>query len=604
MTAELPDRKNSSEASPSNPNPLWVNDASGWSLRRGLELALALFLVTCMWWPLCWWRIGAAPFYTKGEPREALVVWEMLRGSGWILPRRNGTEIPSKPPMFHWLGAAVSKAVGRIDEGTVRMPSALASLLGLYGVVLAGSAWWSVRAGLFSALVLATSFEWARAATNARVDMVLTLGLEFSFLALLFFWRSRRSVWLVLFYVAMAWAVLAKGPVGVVLPALASVALLATTWNAEAWHSGRWREAVDWRALRDLRPLRGLLFVAVVAGAWYVAALYEGGWAFFRKQILAENIFTFVDDPDWGGGHRHGLLYLPAQWLLGSLPWSLLWPAIAVALWRQRRCLQRSDPLVGLLIWILVVFVFYEGAASKRGVYLLALYPAVALVCGRWWAEIVPEEEASHARWRIALAYMAYGCAVVLSLAFIALVVLALGGGTLRDLLGEAYAPFWRILLGVARQATSPALVLGLLVCIGLWWWVGKMLHRGGWTKALGPLFLATWSVVVIARAWLLPAYAQQVTLRDFMAAVRSASAGQTVYFWGTFDYQAVYYFYRHIPALGAEALESAPAFLLVERKAWIDPANDWTARYEEVPLKVASEQAPARLVLLKRKES
>ncbi len=582
----------------------WIQPpASGWTVRRCLELVLALVFVTCTWWPLSWWRIGAAPFHTKGEPREALVVWEMTHGGGWILPRRNGTEIPSKPPMFHWLGALVSRAHGRVDEGTVRMPSALASLAGLYGVVLAGSAWWSVRAGLFSALVLATSFEWARAATNARVDMVLTLGLEASLIALLFFWQTRNRLWLALLYPAMVWAVLAKGPVGLALPTLLTGALLSTTWNQEAWRERRWRELLEWSALRELRLLRGLLFVAVAAGAWYVAALFEGGWAFFRKQILAENIFTFVDDPDWGGGHRHGLLYLPTQWFLGSLPWSLLWPLVALALWQRRRLFQKSDPLVGLMLWVVIVFVFYEFAASKRGVYLLGLYPAVALLCGWWWANELQEQEARGSKTRVVLAYGAYGVAVVLALALLLLGAVSFGL-RVTSIWPGVDAATSSLIAGVARQALSSASLVATLGAIGLWWWTGRALRGERWPTTLALLFFATWSVIVVARCWWLPAYARQVTLRDFMAAVRAVTAPQPVYFWNTFDYEAVYYFYGRIPTLAAENVESAPAFLLVDRKTWFSPRNGLGGFYEEVPLSLANAGTRARLVLLARKKS
>ena len=52
--------------------------------------------------------LGDVPFYTKGEPREGLVVWEMTHGGGHVLPLRNGNEIPSKPPFFHWLALLVA----------------------------------------------------------------------------------------------------------------------------------------------------------------------------------------------------------------------------------------------------------------------------------------------------------------------------------------------------------------------------------------------------------------------------------------------------------------------------------------------------------------
>ncbi|MCX8072043.1 MAG: glycosyltransferase family 39 protein [Candidatus Binatia bacterium] len=572
-------------------------------LRRGLEVALALLLITVLWWPLSWWRLGAAPFYTKGEPREALVVWEMTHGGGWILPRRNGEEIPSKPPMFHWLGALASRAAGRVDEGTVRMPSALASLLGLYGVLLAGSVWWSVPTGVVSALVLATSFEWARAASNARVDMVLTLGLEGAFLAMLFFWQHRHWLWLLPLYAGIAWAVLAKGPVGIALPVAFGVLLLALTWDSTAWRERRWEQVCDWRALRELRYVRGLAFAVTIAGAWYVAALWEGGWAFFNKQILAENVFTFLDDPDWGGGHRHGVLYLPVQWFLGSLPWSLLWPILAISLWDRRRVLRRNHPVVGLLLWCAVVFFFYEFAASKRGVYLLAAYPAVALLCGWWWHEIANQEVDRYRLWRLAWSYAAYAVAFLLVLALCGIVVAGLAFRFVGEVGGRTTSKELLLALGVARELFSGPGLLAGGACAAFWLWAGHALKHSTWQRALIPVFVATYAVIVLGRVWVLPAYAQQVTLRPFMEAVRHATNGEAVYFWETFDYQAVYYSYRHIPALGSEAIPCGPAFLLVERGAWMSPASELRGQYEEVQLDLSGRQTlPPKLVLLRRR--
>src|ERR1700689_3107257 len=53
-------------------------------------------------------NLGTAPLYTKGEPREAVTVFDIVHGGGVILPLRAGVEIPSKPLLMHWLAALVS----------------------------------------------------------------------------------------------------------------------------------------------------------------------------------------------------------------------------------------------------------------------------------------------------------------------------------------------------------------------------------------------------------------------------------------------------------------------------------------------------------------
>src|SRR6185312_12316482 len=121
-------------------------------------------------------------------------------------------------------------------------------------------------------------------------------------------------------------AVLGKGPIGVVLPGLVALAMVALPW--------------DITPLRRMRLLTGSVVVAIGAGTWYVLALVNGGYAFFRKQILGENLFTFVDNPEFHyGGHRHEVRYMVGALLIGLLPWTVCLPGVTARLWRERRSL-------------------------------------------------------------------------------------------------------------------------------------------------------------------------------------------------------------------------------------------------------------------------
>ena len=44
--------------------------------------------------------LGETIFYSKGEPREAIVALSMLESGNWKLPVNYGTDIAYKPPFF------------------------------------------------------------------------------------------------------------------------------------------------------------------------------------------------------------------------------------------------------------------------------------------------------------------------------------------------------------------------------------------------------------------------------------------------------------------------------------------------------------------------
>src|SRR6266851_5059528 len=74
---------------------------------------------------------GGYPLYTKGEPREAVTIFDIVNGGGVVLPMRAGVELPSKPLLMHWLAALASLIAGATNEWTVRLPSALLAIAGM-----------------------------------------------------------------------------------------------------------------------------------------------------------------------------------------------------------------------------------------------------------------------------------------------------------------------------------------------------------------------------------------------------------------------------------------------------------------------------------------
>lgn len=68
--------------------------------------------------------LGETIFYSKGEPREAIVAYSMLESGNWILPLNYGTDIAYKPPFLYWSIAAISAIFGGVSEFSSRLPSA------------------------------------------------------------------------------------------------------------------------------------------------------------------------------------------------------------------------------------------------------------------------------------------------------------------------------------------------------------------------------------------------------------------------------------------------------------------------------------------------
>jgi 4-amino-4-deoxy-L-arabinose transferase-like glycosyltransferase len=102
---------------------------------------------------------------------------------------------------------------------------------------------------------------------------------------------------------------------------------------------------------------------------------------------MKENVLRFVSSNAGGAGHEHPFYYFIPNLFLGMAPWSFFLPPLAVFLY-QRRSVWREQGLTYLIVWIATVFLFYSTASGKRAVYILPLYPALALLLGYWWQEL------------------------------------------------------------------------------------------------------------------------------------------------------------------------------------------------------------------------
>ena len=197
-------------------------------VERDASSILHVFLLSVLCGVLYFPYLGSTAFFDKGEPREALAVQDIVRRGEWLFPLKRATDIPSKPPLFHWSAASVSKVMGRLDEFTIRFPSALYATLGVLLVYVFARKLFGAQVGLLGGVILGTSLVYSSQAITARVDMTLCF---FVTLSLVIFYSLYRRfltgrLWYYLFYLTLGIGVLAKGPLGILLPALVIASFL------------------------------------------------------------------------------------------------------------------------------------------------------------------------------------------------------------------------------------------------------------------------------------------------------------------------------------------------------------------------------------------
>ena len=526
---------------------------------------------------LYFWGLGRTPFYTKGEPREAVEVWEEVHNGQWVLPMRNGTDLPSKPPLFHWLAGGTALLFGQVDEFSVRFPSAVLATLSVLLVFWLGVKKWGTPAGVFAAFMLATNFEWMRAATTARVDMTLTAFLIAAFVALDRIVSAPKPSpgALVALYLSMALATLGKGPVGILLPSLVAVTYLALRR--------------DLRRLLDMHVVPGIIVAVALAGTWYVLAIIYGGSAFVHKQLWVENFGRFVAAESTGAGHEHGAAYLVGGFFTGFAPWSFFVIPLAIYLYSERRRLE-ADGFLYPLVWFVAVFIFYSISQSKRTVYLLPIYPAVCLLLGAWWSRIAAAPEALPPL----IARVLRGVSVALALALVFAVGLLLAVGFGLDPLSwvgrflhpkdQANLPLLENLLRT-RFVSFALFVAALVPMLAVFL---LSLRQRSWSLLFAALVAFVASGEAIVDEVFEPVLAEQRSFRPVMESVRGVvDPEDELAFYRAFDYGAVFYARRHIRPLhdgfGEGSTEGKRSYLLLWESEFENLPEDQKARLQHL---------------------
>lgn len=320
--------------------------------------------------------LGLTDFYSKGEPREAVVAYTMVEHGNWILPINNGGDIPYKPPFFHWCIALFSLLQGHVSEFTSRLPSALALVAMSVGGFVFFAKRKNANMALLATLLSLTAFEVHRAGINCRVDMVNTAFMVGALFLMYQWWERGKHTMPWLAILCMSGATLTKGPVGMLLPC-AVMGVFMLTQRESLW-STVWRLGLT--ALLSL----------VLPLCWYYAAYMQGGDEFLRL-VKEENIDRLLGKMAYES-HENPFWYNFLTLITGWLPYTLLFVfSLFVLPWKRfsksgfMQSVRRAEPMQ-VFVWLafgLILF-FYCIPKSKRSVYLLPCYPFMAWLMAQY----------------------------------------------------------------------------------------------------------------------------------------------------------------------------------------------------------------------------
>lgn len=326
---------------------------------------LLVLLMAAVWFGNLEYRKLVRP----DEGRYAEIAREMATSGDWVTPRLNDIKYFEKPALQYWVTAGAYRLFGE-HHWTARLWSALTGFLGILFTAFAATRLFGREAGLLSAAVLGSSLLYTLIAHMNSLDMGMTFFMGGALLSFLLAQQDAASarasrLWMHVAWAALAFSVLSKGLMGIVLPG--AVLVLYTLIERDF---GLWKR---------LHLFSGILLFMAIAAPWFIAVSIANP-EFFHFFFIHEHFERFLTK-------THGR-YEPWWWFIpilaaGILPWLIPLVDSLIRAWKtEPAAQQRFKPKRFLLIWAVFIFVFFSLSGSKLASYILPIFPALALLIG------------------------------------------------------------------------------------------------------------------------------------------------------------------------------------------------------------------------------
>ena len=359
-------------------------------------------------------NLGGPRLWDRDEPRNAGCALEMLTRGDWVTPVFNGELRSHKPVLLYWLMMSAYQLFG-VGEFAARFWSATAGVGTALATYAIGRRLFGGVAGMWAGIAVATNLLVGIAGRAATPDSIVIFFSTLSIAVYVYgtfaapgeldkeamrpprpqvpesyfpakWWQAA------LLYAVMGMGMLAKGPVGLVLPTavIGMFILLMRLPVREAEQrtiasrlvaclrpfTPRHFLSTCW----SMRPVTAVVVSLMVAAPWYCWVAWRTDGEFLRGFFWEHNVGRAMQTME---GHAGGPLFYPVSILIGFFPWSVF--AVPVLIDAVSRVRSADSSRVGYVLaacWVGVYVSAFSLAKTKLPSYVTPCIPGVALATG------------------------------------------------------------------------------------------------------------------------------------------------------------------------------------------------------------------------------
>lgn len=303
-------------------------------------------------------------FTSPDEGKNAFVVLNMLKTNNFLIPYYNCEPRFEKPPMLYWIGVIYAKILG-LNEFSLRLVSGISAggvLIFSYGIV---KKFFDPSFAFKCILMLLTFPHFWIEARSFVPEMLLNF---FSIGAIYFFIENKTF----LGWMFLAFALLTKGPVGVILPLVVLFFFKISQKNLRIYNA------------------LGIFIFLLIGSSWYFYMIYKFGYFYFYKFFLKENLFRYTGIKLYHPQPFYFyfvLIFLTSFWYTPAYYKILIYLKTLYIFDREKVKKILNQPLSPFIFWFLFVLLFYSFSRNKLHHYILFAYPPLSVILSNFTSQ-------------------------------------------------------------------------------------------------------------------------------------------------------------------------------------------------------------------------
>lgn len=300
----------------------------------------------------------------------ATISRQLAESGNWFNLKINGEFYNQKPHLLFWLSAAGIKFFGNTNFAYKLFP-VLFGLSSVYFSFRLAKSLYGSLAGKLAALFCATSQLFVLYHFDIHTDTVLQAAVTLALWQLLEYLKNKKSVNFIFGFLGVGLAMLAKGPIGAVLPFFVVLGFLLLKKQS--------------RELFRLKWLLGVAIVLIVASPSLIFLYKTFGLEGITFFFITNNLGRITGELT--GTSTDPFFYVTTI-LWAFVPWVIFLPMAIFNEIKSWRALNKNAESASLLLSVLVLLLVLSIARGKAPNYILIIISPLSVLVAKWVAQI------------------------------------------------------------------------------------------------------------------------------------------------------------------------------------------------------------------------